>query len=72
VLSLRCGQWLVAHCNEQNPVLGDCGQHVGADVYFPITIAANLALGYLLNETYLGVVTGVELSTVASNWMYEH
>lgn len=61
---------LVAHCNEQNPIIGTCGDTVRPGVYFPIVIVANLAAGYYLHESYLAGITGAQLVTVSQNYVY--
>jgi hypothetical protein len=54
-------------CREMNPMIGECGQRVPVNLYFPVVIAANLALGYFLGEAPLGVMTGLEGHVVLRN-----
>jgi hypothetical protein len=49
---------------EDNPLLEG---GFPADVYFPVVIAANLVLGYIVGEASLGIVTGIEAHTVFRN-----
>ncbi len=61
---------IVPECREQNPIIGPCGENVSPDLYFPISIVANLALGYALGDwgdVWFGAITGAQGATVWSN-----
>lgn len=61
---------LVAHCNEQNPIIGTCGEVVRPGIYFPIALVVNIAAGYYLHESYLAGITGAQAVTVSQNHVY--
>lgn len=62
----------VRECQELNPIIGQCGQHITPDVYFPISVVLNLAAGYALpsgwREAWFGAVAGAQASTVWANF----
>lgn len=59
-------------CQEQNPIIGPCGENVSPDIYFPAAIVAHVALGIVLPKHWRAVwfaaVAGAQGSTVWSNW----
>ncbi len=62
---------IAANCRESNPFIGECGQRVPVDLWFPLGMAANLLVGYALGEVWgqvwFGAVTGAQASTVVHN-----
>lgn len=63
---------ITAICNEENPIIGECGQRVSPQVWFFVTDF----LGYIvMNELpsrergwILGLADGIEMKTVYRNW----
>jgi hypothetical protein len=64
-------QDIVANCQELNPVIGQCGERVPVNVYFPVVILGNLALGAILGKWWWATIMGAEAATVWSNWASE-
>jgi hypothetical protein len=61
---------VVRMCDETNPIIGECGDSVPVNVYFPLAIATVLVLADRLpkwREPLLGTVFGVQLATVRYN-----
>jgi hypothetical protein len=61
---------IVAICQEQNPIIGWCGERVPVDAYFPVVILANLVIGYFAHESYMAGITGAQTATVVGNHVY--
>lgn len=62
---------ITAACQEQNPIIGKCGENVPLALYFPVALAATLTgLGLRdgWRDAWFGVIVGAEASTVVSNW----
>ncbi len=66
---------IVARCREQNFLLGECGERISPNVYFPLALALNAAIALMLppgwDEVWLGAVTGAQAATVWSNYAQE-
>lgn len=58
---------ITQRCGELNPLIGQCGDRVPVDIYFPVAIAANLAAGWISSK-FQWLVLGAEGSIVWSNW----
>ena len=62
-------------CDELNPIIGECGEHVSPDVYFPVMLAAHMLVGYVLparwRDVWFGAVAGAQASTVWANFLQE-
>lgn len=62
---------IVKRCNELNPVIGECGQRVSPDIYFPVVILGTLAAGYLIGGAWgdatFAAMAGAETATVWAN-----
>lgn len=62
----------VRTCDELNPIIGDCGQHISPDIYFPTALALHLAVGLILpvqwRDVWFGAVAGAQASTVWANY----
>lgn len=58
-------------CGENNPIIGACGDRVPPDLYFPVTIALHLLVGYVLpadwRDIWFASIAGVQGATVWSN-----
>ncbi len=72
VLDWHQTQTIVKLCNEDNPVLGECGQNVSVNVYFPVVIALHILASALVPRSWRpiwqGMSIGGEGGTVYSNW----
>lgn len=62
---------IVRECQELNPIIGECGQRVSPDVYFPVVILGTLAAGYLIGGAWgdatFAAMAGAETATVWAN-----
>ena len=63
---------VVALCDEQNPIVGKCGENMPLGAYIPLTIILHAAISVALppkwREGWQYVSAGIEGGTVASNW----
>lgn len=63
---------IAASCNEENPVIGWCGERVPPDVYFAFVIVAHLALGLAMHngwdDAWFATIAGAEGATTWSNY----
>ena len=64
-------------CNEQNPVIGACGQNISPDAYFPITIVVHAAIAAALpagawRTTWQAVPLGAEVSQTWGNYREQY
>ncbi len=63
---------IAPRCLESNPVIGECGQGLPVNIYFPVVLTAHLAVGYMLPEhwriAWFAAIGGMQASTVWSNW----
>lgn len=68
---MQTRDFIVPACDESNPVIGPCGERFHPDLYFPLVLAANLALGLALpspwSELTWATVAGVQGATVWHN-----
>lgn len=59
-------------CNEGNPVIGECGQRLSPNVYFPVVMVTSMVVARLLPPYYRdfvqGALIGAETATVWDNW----
>lgn len=62
---------IVRECQELNPIIGECGQRVDPDVYFPIAIVSLLVTAYAIGgdagDLMLMGVAGAQTATVWGN-----
>lgn len=62
----------VRECAELNPIIGECGEHISPDIYFPAALALHVAVGLLLpiqwRDVWFGAVAGAQASTVWANY----
>lgn len=66
-----------AHCGEQNPVIGHCGEGMAPSVYFPTVIGAHVLLTVMQprgwGRTLLQAFTlGVESHVILRNYAVQH
>lgn len=63
---------ITRYCNEDNPILGECGQRANVDIYFPVVIALHVVASALIPHSWRtvwqGMTLGGEAGTVWSNW----
>lgn len=63
---------IVKECAETNPVIGQCGERVSPDTYFPVVALVHLAVGATLprhwRELWFSTIAGVQGSTTWLNW----
>lgn len=63
---------IVQRCDETNPVIGQCGERVAPDTYFPIATLVHLTIGAALprgwRELWFATIAGVQGSTTWGNW----
>lgn len=73
---MTTGDWIqtrsiVSVCNEDNAIIGECGENVSPDVYFPTTIVLHAAIAAALPPrwrlVWQAVATGAELNQVWHN-----
>lgn len=65
-------QKFVESCHEENPIIGDCGDHVPLAVYIPVSMVLHAAVTYAIphgtsRTAFLGLTTGAELDTLYAN-----
>ncbi len=62
---------ITRRCLELNPVVGPCGERMGADAYMMTAIAGSLLLAHVTGSDWrsvvLGSIAGAEAATVWSN-----
>lgn len=65
-------QDVTTSCNEGNPIIGECGQRVSPNVYFPVVMVTSMVISRLLppyyRDVFQGALIGAEMTTVQSNW----
>jgi hypothetical protein len=58
-------------CVETNPMIGNCGDTVTPNLYFPVVLVAHAAIAACLPHTwrtvFLAFTTGIEASTIWGN-----
>lgn len=63
---------ITKYCNEINPIIGDCGQNVSLNVYFPVVIALHVLASAIIPRSWRpiwqGISIGGEGGTVLSNY----
>lgn len=66
-------QGIVLKCDEQNPLVGKCGDAAGLTIYMPATMILHAVVSAVLPPSYRHgwqyITLGAEGSTVASNWL---
>ena len=65
-------EWITAHCQEGNPLIGACGQNVSLGWYFPATLAVHALVSAALPQgwlrtTWQAFTLGVEVKAVQRN-----
>lgn len=66
-------QWITAHCQEGNALVGRCGDGpVPQEVYFPLTVVVHAAISAAIPQgwwrtTWQALTLGVEAKTVQRN-----
>lgn len=64
---------ITAACRENNPIMGECGERLAPEVWFPLSDF----LGYVILDQLpsssrgwiLGLASGFEIKAVQRNWM---